>query len=79
MAKVYLEPDEIEQLENSAKYLRDKHLIMLLFHLGYRISEALALKVGDIDFNQGMVTIEHLKTSLKLPCPPKRSQVIMLL
>ena len=43
MAKVYLEPDEIEQLESSAKYLRDKLLIMLLFRLGCRISEALAL------------------------------------
>lgn len=69
MAKVYLEPDEIEQLESSAKYLRDKLLIMLLFRLGCRISEALALKVGDIDFNQGTVTIEHLKTRLKLSCP----------
>lgn len=69
MAKVYLEPNEIEQLESSAKYLRDKLLIMLLFRLGCRISEALALKVGDIDFNQGTVTIEHLKTRLALSCP----------
>ena len=69
MAKVYLEPTEIEQLESAAIYLRDKLLIRLLFHLGCRISEALALKVGDIDFNQGTVTIEHLKTRLKLSCP----------
>lgn len=75
MAKVYLEPDEIEQLESSAKYLRDKLLIMLPFRLGCRISEALALKVGDIDFNQGTVTIEHLKTRLKLSCPKCRARL----
>ncbi len=44
-------------------------LIRLLFHLGCRISEALALEVKDIDFTQGMVTIEHLKSRIKLACP----------
>jgi len=41
MAKTYLEPKEIEQLENAVIYLRDKLLIRLLFHLGCRVSEAL--------------------------------------
>jgi integrase/recombinase XerD len=69
MLKTYLEPIEIEQLEQAAEYLRDKLLVRLLFHLGCRISEALGISVGDIDFNQGTVTIEHLKTRLKLSCP----------
>ena len=51
MAKAYLEPNEVEQLETVALYLRDKILIRLLFHLGCRISEALALKVEEIDFD----------------------------
>lgn len=67
--KAYLEPSEVEQLEKAATCLRDKLLIRLLFHLGCRISEALAIKVEDIDFSQGTATILHLKSRLKLSCP----------
>ncbi len=69
MAKAYLELNEIELLEQAAEYLRDKLLVRLLFHLGCRISEALGITVSDIDFDQSTVTIEHLKTRLKLSCP----------
>jgi len=69
MAKAYLEPSEIERLEEAAQFLRDKLLIRLLFHLGCRISEALGISVSDIDFNQGTVTIQHLKQRIKLSCP----------
>jgi len=67
--KAYLEPEEIGRLENSATNLRDRLLVRLLFHLGCRISEALGLEVKDVDFTQGMVTIEHLKSRIKLACP----------
>jgi integrase/recombinase XerD len=67
--KAYLEPEEISLLEKAATCLRDKLLIRLLFRLGCRISEALALKVEDIDFEKGTVTIQHLKTRLELCCP----------
>lgn len=66
--KAYLEPDEIELLEDAAANLRDKLFIRLLFHLGCRISEALALKVDDIDFKQGTVSIVHLKHPVELSC-----------
>ena len=69
MTKAYLEPSEIERLEEAAQFLRDKLLIRLLFHLGCRISEALGISVSDIDFNQGTVTIRHLKTRINLNCP----------
>jgi integrase/recombinase XerD len=69
MAKAYLEPAEIEKLEEAAQYLRDRLLIRLLFHLGCRVSEALGITVGDIDFNRGTVTIQHLKARIKLTCP----------
>jgi integrase/recombinase XerD len=69
MTKIYLEPSEIEKLEEAAGYLRDKLLIRLLFHLGCRVSEALSLKVDDIDFVQGTVRIQHLKTRINLACP----------
>jgi integrase/recombinase XerD len=69
MAKAYLEPSEIEQLEEAAQYLRDRLLIRLLFHLGCRISEALGITADDIDFNRGTVTIQHLKARINLSCP----------
>jgi len=69
MSKVYLETIEIEALERATTNLRDLLLIRVLFHLGCRISEALGLEVKDIDFTQGMVTIEHLKSRIKLACP----------
>jgi Site-specific recombinase XerD len=69
MAKAYLEPAEIQKLEEAAQFLRDKLLIRLLFHLGCRISEALGISVSDIDFNHGTVTIRHLKTKINLHCP----------
>ena len=69
MVKAYLELDEIKRLEEVAEYLRDKLLVRLTFRLGCRISETLGISVGDIDFNQGTVTIEHLKMRVNLSCP----------
>jgi len=69
MLKAYLEPEEVNQLEAAGEYLRDRLLVRLLFRLGCRISEALGIAVGDIDFDQGTVTIEHLKVRLNLSCP----------
>ena len=67
--KVYLEIEETQQLEDAATNLRDKLLIRILRRLGCRISEALGITIGDIDFHESTVTIEHLKTRLKLSCP----------
>lgn len=68
MTKTYLETEEIERLEAAATNMRDRLLIRLLFHLGCRISEALAIKVEDIDLSGGTIMILHLKTRLKLLC-----------
>ena len=67
--KTYLEIEEVEKMAAVAGNLRDLLLIRLLFHLGCRVSEALALEVKDIDFDQGTVTIQHLKSRLNLSCP----------
>jgi integrase/recombinase XerD len=66
--KAYVEPDEVSQMEKAASNLRDKLLIRALFHLGCRVSEALGLVTDDIDFNQAILTIKHLKRRLKLSC-----------
>jgi integrase/recombinase XerD len=68
MTKAYLEPEEIAMMEMTAANLRDKLLVRLLFRLGCRISEALAIRVEDIDFEHGTVTILHLKARLSLSC-----------
>jgi integrase/recombinase XerD len=66
--KTYLEPEEINLLGNEATNLRDQLLIHILFRTGCRITEALKLTVEDIDFTHSTITIQHLKTRLKLFC-----------
>ena len=68
MTKAYLEVDDVKRLESTATCLRDRLLVRVLFRLGCRVSEALALKVEDIDFDAGTVTIQHFKSRLKLNC-----------
>jgi len=67
--KAYLELSEQKQLEDKATCVRDRLLIRLLARLGCRISEALALRVEDIDFEAGTVTILRLKSRINLYCP----------
>ena len=74
-ANAYLEPGDIEKLEKAASNVRDSLLIRLLSHLGCRISEVLAITLEDIDLNKGTVTIQHLKTRLKLTCPHCNSRL----
>ena len=66
--KTYLDAEEVKMLEEAATNLRDKLLIRVLFHLGCRISEALAISTNDIDFAQGTVIIVHLKRRMRLSC-----------
>jgi integrase/recombinase XerD len=68
MVKVYLDANEVERLEKAANNLRDRLLIRLLSHVGCRISEALGVMVEDVDFDNGTITIKHLKTRLRLSC-----------
>jgi len=67
--KTYLEPSEVERMEAQAICVRDRLLIRVLFWLACRISEALGIRVEDVDFGQGIVTIKHLKTRIWLSCP----------
>jgi len=48
---------------------RDKAFVALLAKTGMRISEAIQLKISDIDFERGVLTIVHLKERSKLKCP----------
>jgi len=73
--RAYLEFDEVTLLEETANNLRDRLLMHLLFHLGCRITEALGIAVEDINLSEGTVTIQHLKTRLKLSCPSCNTQL----
>jgi site-specific recombinase XerD len=46
--KVYLEPEEVVNMEKAAGNLRDRILIHILFRLGCQVSEALGLTVEDV-------------------------------
>ncbi len=66
--KTYLEPEDVTIMEEAATNLRDRLLVRLLFRLGCRISEALAITVEHIDFSQRSVSIDHLKIRINLAC-----------
>ena len=73
--KAYLEYEDVDLMEQVASCLRDRLLMRLLSRLGCRISELLAVKVSDIDFGQGTVTIQHLKTRIVLFCAHCKSRL----
>jgi len=63
------ETSDLERLIEATHNPRDKAFICTLGKTGIRISEAVQLKVTDIDFKRGTLTIVHLKERLKLKCP----------
>lgn len=67
--EAYLEPDDVKKMEGAATCFRDKLLIRLLFRLGCRVSEALALTIKDVDLSKGLISIIHLKRRQRLFCP----------
>jgi integrase/recombinase XerD len=67
--KGYLELEQLDRLITAASNPRDKAFISMLGKTGMRISESGQLKVTDIDFKRGTLTIVHLKERVKLKCP----------
>ena len=65
----YLTPGQVTIVEEHADNQRDRLLIRVLFHVGCRVSEALAIEVGHVDFTGRTITIPHLKSRLRLSCP----------
>lgn len=67
--RAQLQPEQVDRLIAVATNPRDRAFVALLARSGVRISEAIQLKVSDIDFQRGMLTIMHLKEKSKLKCP----------
>jgi len=67
--KTFLTPEEIKAMISQALNLRDKMIISFLADTGCRVSELLQLNVAQIDFDQKLVLIPHLKVGLRKRCP----------
>jgi len=67
--KPYIEPEEVDLLEEAATCLRDKLLIRVLFRTGIRVSEAVGLELADVDLGDRLLRIQHLKARVRLECP----------
>ena len=66
----YSEFDHVQgRLIDAGTSPRDRAYASTLGKTGMRISEAVQLKVADIDFKRGTLTIVHLKERMKLKCP----------
>lgn len=75
MTKTFLEKADVAKMIEAATNRRDQILIHLLFHLGCRISEALALEVQNIDLENATATIQQLKSRVELACPSCHARV----
>ena len=67
--KAYLTPEEVERMAQAATCVRDELLVRMLFWGSCRVSEALGVRVEDVNHAQGTLTIKHLKTRIVLSCP----------
>ena len=67
--KTYLTSDEIQRMIGQALYLRDKVILSFLSDSGCRCSELLKLKVENLDLENNVVLIPHLKRGIKKRCP----------
>jgi len=69
MARTYLALKEVDARESAARYLRDRLLVRVIFWSMVRVSETIGRRVEDVDFDQGTLTIKHLKTRARILCP----------
>jgi len=60
---------QIDRIISVATNPRDRAFIAVLARTGIRISEAVQIKISNIDFDAAVLTIVHLKEKLKLRCP----------
>jgi integrase/recombinase XerD len=58
---VVLSPEEVEEFFNHIPSLKYRAALMLCYGAGLRISEAVAIKVSDIDSKRGLIRVEQGK------------------
>lgn len=67
--KTYLEPAELQKLEDAADNARDLMLARLYIRLGCRASELIGVEVKNVDLARRTIVIEHEKTKMGIKCP----------
>jgi len=67
--KTYPTSNEIQKMIDQAFYLRNKVILSFYGDTGARVSELLKLKVENLDLENGVVMIRHLKRGVKKRCP----------
>jgi len=63
--KGYLEPEQVERLMAVASNLRDRLLVRIPWRTGIRVSELIAIRVPDIDFENRAIVIKVQKQRKK--------------
>jgi len=64
---IVLKPDEVEVLLASPTSLRDRIILRLLYYCALRVSEALGLRLEDINLQDRIIKVCHALTSSGLP------------
>lgn len=67
--KTFLTSQEVKAMIDAADNLRDKAVIYLLADTGCRVSELVRIQADEIDFERGIILIQHLKQRVKKQCP----------
>ena len=67
--RTYLTSKEIQQMIDQALYLRNKVILSFYSDTGARCSELLKLKMENLDLENQVVVIPHLKRGIKKKCP----------
>jgi len=60
---------QMDKLIAATRNPRDRAFVTLLARSGVRITEAISIKVTDVNFTNGTLTIVHLKERIKSKCP----------
>ena len=76
----YFNPKYVKQQIKKIEKARDQVLIQFLFYTGLRITEAIRLKKLDLDFENNMAKVHHLKRNkINKRKIPIKSELMMIL